>query len=331
MAGWNKERMMVTTKQRLAALLCLVLFGAGCGMSEKRQDFHRAIRNGDLAKTRVMLEADPGLVVVRRYWFEEFAPLHRAAEDGHKDIAALLIAKGADVNAKDRFKRTPLDRAAWEGQRDVAELLMEHGAELDLYGACWLAMTDKIQAMLDENPKLINTTTEKPGVTRAVWKTVLKGNQGAAEVVKLLIANGANIRGSGEGRPTPLHWATSRDVAEVLIAHGADVNTRDRANRTPLHEAVIRGNKDVAEVLIAHGADINAVSDLGYRYHRTKGGTPLHLAVYFPRNAKIVELLVAKGADVNAKNNEGETPLKWAIRHRHKPFIDLLRRHGARE
>ena len=41
-------------------------------------------------------------------------PLHWAAGEGHKEIAELLIAKGAYVNAKDKSGYTPLDRAIEE-------------------------------------------------------------------------------------------------------------------------------------------------------------------------------------------------------------------------
>ena len=55
--------------------------------------------------------------------------LHWAAFSGHKEIAELLIAKGADVNAKDRVGKTPLDRAIEYNQPETADLLRKHGGK----------------------------------------------------------------------------------------------------------------------------------------------------------------------------------------------------------
>lgn len=52
-------------------------------------------------------------------------PLHRAVEMGWKDVVELLIAKGADVNAKDSQGYTPLYYAG--GRTDIIEVLKRHG------------------------------------------------------------------------------------------------------------------------------------------------------------------------------------------------------------
>jgi len=51
--------------------------------------------------------------------------LHKAAGWGHKEVAELLIANGADVNAKDEDGDTPLVYA--EGE--IADLLRKHGGK----------------------------------------------------------------------------------------------------------------------------------------------------------------------------------------------------------
>jgi ankyrin repeat protein len=53
--------------------------------------------------------------------------LHNAADEGHKEVIELLIAKGAGVNAKDEDGETPLDWA----DEEIADLLRKHGGKTD--------------------------------------------------------------------------------------------------------------------------------------------------------------------------------------------------------
>ena len=57
-------------------------------------------------------------------------PLLLAIFNGHKEIAELLIANGADVNAKaDEFSYTPLDSAIANDRAEIADLLRKHGGK----------------------------------------------------------------------------------------------------------------------------------------------------------------------------------------------------------
>lgn len=55
-------------------------------------------------------------------FFDHFYSLDR------KDVANLLIAKGADVSAEDSFGRTPLVTAINKGMKNVIENLIQKGA-----------------------------------------------------------------------------------------------------------------------------------------------------------------------------------------------------------
>ena len=59
----------------------------------------------------------------------ENTPLHDAAQWGRKETAALLIAKGADVNAKTKSGFTPLDATSVFNKTEIADLLRKHGGK----------------------------------------------------------------------------------------------------------------------------------------------------------------------------------------------------------
>ena len=58
--------------------------------------------------------------------------MHGATFNGHKEIAELLIANGADVNARDSGGKTPLDETMTDlslNKKELAALLRKHGGK----------------------------------------------------------------------------------------------------------------------------------------------------------------------------------------------------------
>ena len=82
------------------------------------------------------------------------------------------------------------------------------------------------------------------------------------------------------------------------------------------------GDQAALERLIASGAEVDAAD--------YDGRTALHLAAAEGQVAAAA-LLLAKGARVSAVDRWGGTPIVDAVRHRHRhrPVVTLLRRHGA--
>jgi ankyrin repeat protein len=78
-----------------------------------------------------------------------YHPLDYAAMHGRADVAELLIAFGADMNAKDNlFGETPLHYAiaacqfAPQGHLEVAQLLIQRGADVNAKDAKGLTPLD---------------------------------------------------------------------------------------------------------------------------------------------------------------------------------------------
>jgi hypothetical protein len=70
--------------------------------------------------------------------FDRFPPmvwrdtiLHTAATQPTGELAELLIAYGADIEARDETGRPALHRAAMKGQKEVVVTLLAHGADVN--------------------------------------------------------------------------------------------------------------------------------------------------------------------------------------------------------
>jgi len=83
-----------------------------------------AAGHGDVVELLIAKGAD---VNARRN--DNRTPLHTACRAGHKDVVELLIAKGADINARDNKDQTPLSLAKEGGHAEIVELLKKHKAK----------------------------------------------------------------------------------------------------------------------------------------------------------------------------------------------------------
>lgn len=97
-------------------------------------DVFEASALGLTGRVETLLGEDPERA--RAYSHDGWTPLHLASFFGHRDLAALLLARGADVNARSRSTRfarenTPLHAAAANARTAVAEVLLERGADVN--------------------------------------------------------------------------------------------------------------------------------------------------------------------------------------------------------
>uniref|UniRef100_A0A0D6R1J6 non-specific serine/threonine protein kinase n=1 Tax=Araucaria cunninghamii TaxID=56994 RepID=A0A0D6R1J6_ARACU len=80
---------------------------------------------GDVGGIEALLDTG---VDVNTADFDSRTALHVAACEGRKDVVALLLRRGADVNCKDRWGSTPLADAIHYKNHEVCKLLEESGA-----------------------------------------------------------------------------------------------------------------------------------------------------------------------------------------------------------
>lgn len=138
--------------------------------------------------------------------------------------------------------------------------------------------------------------------------------------VRALLTSGEDVNAAQGDGMTALHWAARRgdlDVVKMLLAAGANVRATTRlGNYTPLLMASQTGHAAVIEALAAAGADAKAPT--------ASGVTPLMLAAASGQ-PDAVKVLVARGADVNAAEpNRGETALMFAAANRRAETVRAL-------
>ena len=119
-------------------------------------------------------------------------PLHFAAYSG-SEVVELLIANGADVNAKNQADATPLDKAIEKNWDETAALLRMHGG--------------KTAEKLPQAPDI------------SIHEAVAEGN---IEAVKQHLAAGTDVNAKDRHKNTPLHAAAAwgqKEIAELPVSY----------------------------------------------------------------------------------------------------------------
>ncbi len=333
------------SRNRAFELAEMVLRTNAIRLYDFKSTIHQAADAGDLAKVKAFIQegidvntkvhGSTPLHCAVRYGHKEVAelliakgadvnakdtrgrtPMHCAARYGHKEVAELLIAKGADINAKDTRGRTPIALAINQGRKEIAKLLLSKSGDFSLHTAAYLGDLQRVEKFIDGGANV--DAKDQKGQTALHYAA----KAGQIAVAKLLIANGADVNAGDDWTPLQEAAYHSKEIVELLLAKGADINT---GKWPALHIALDGGRFDIVDLLLAKGADVNIRDD--------KGNTPLHIAASYAasRYPKIVELLISNGADIKAKDNNGKTALSYAIEYYHTEIAELLRKHGAKE
>jgi ankyrin repeat protein len=184
----------------------------------------RAAGNGDLERTRLLLRRNPSLVFTKNS--EGFTALHYAAFHGYLEIARLLLAETADVNAKTGKGATPLHYAVWYGHKETVQLLLSKQADVDvrdgigrtpLYDAAAIGQIEEVGMLLAAKAD-VNARTLRGDTALSV-----AASDGYEDVARLLIDNGANVNDADINGCTALYWARIRRherIEDLLRQHG---------------------------------------------------------------------------------------------------------------
>ncbi len=279
-----------------------------------RWDAVSAVLAGRPEKVKAVLAQNPAAAAET---FNGKSLLHLVAARGLTEIAATVMAAGANLQATDPWGLSPLGEALRNGQNQAADFLRRQGARDNIFDAVYAGDLSAAERLLSADKALAGAASPN-GLTLVEVAAEL----GDAPMLNLLLDKGASARSVNErdGR-TPLHAAAvgnCTSTAELLIRHGAELEVPDAVGFTPLHLAAWQGASEVAVLLLKHKADPDVrvawlpapqPAPVPGRFQQVLAGcTPLHLAALAGRT-NLIELLLKSGAEVNATNAMGSTAL----------------------
>jgi ankyrin repeat protein len=183
-------------------------------------ELYQAVRSGDRAKVRELVDANPQLEIFAECILGETARVD-ALLTGNRSLVSLLSSDGW----------TPLHLAAHFGQLEVVRMLLNKGAN-------------------------VKARSTNPLENLAIHAAAAGKH---SQIIKLLIHHGSSADARQHGGWTPLHAAAQAgdvESARILVEAGADVSARAENQQRPLDLALTKGQQAMVEFLESHGAKL---------------------------------------------------------------------------
>ncbi|MFO0960372.1 MAG: ankyrin repeat domain-containing protein [Isosphaeraceae bacterium] len=274
------------------------------------------------------------------------APIHVAAQRNDPRLAALLVAYGADPEA--RYGDSGHTAVSWAvtcQAFECARALVRLGAQADLFTAAGLGDLESVRACFDGSGNLIegaSTTGSSrfgpdgsrlpcpPETPRERISDALAFacRNGQVEVVEFLLDRQPDLSFRAYLGATPLHWAHfggSREAIRRLEEAGADPSSRDDTlGCTPRGFGILVPAQWGLEFLVRARLDEDP-SLANFIDGRTSA---LHEAAR-SGHPGVVRLLLGRGAARSMVDGAGKAPVDLAFEGGHADVVALLERQAA--
>lgn len=273
--------------------------------------------------------------IVRRSKTEQLRRLmFEACDQKNWESLAIIIGKGADVNATDIQQRTILMYLALAESTDPilklsCHLVLSYKAKLDMKDSSGMTAlmfaagyrNYDIAELLIEN--LANVNLHSLNKVSALMFAV---RAKSGEIASLLIDNGAKVCSQDSTGMTALAYAAKAQyypIVELLLSKGAvaDLNIPNINGFTPLMWASFNLDTATMLILLNIGADINAQDK--------DGKTALIHIAENPQGYEAAKLLLTRHLDIDKQDASGSSALIWATYRGNESLVELLLSHRA--
>ena len=202
--------------------------------------------------------------------------LHLACQQSHIKAGIQLVVYGADITTVNKHGQTPLHTAAvgWKDCLKLYEIFLKHNAERKTLerDTNQLACIESVKLMISLGSDI--NAVNKDGMTPL--HIAAGGVKDCPDLCLLLIGKGAKVNAVDGNGDTSLQVALQKgniEILKVLLANGADCKVLNRNGETVLHLLCNGGgdSHELCEDLIARG--------VSPRIADRQGNLPLHIAL----------------------------------------------------
>jgi len=253
-------------------------------------------------------------------------PLWFTAMCGRHEIAELLLARGADVNAIVFASGDALGIAHDTRDDEMKALLRKHGARVTVEQVAGEKDLKTAQSILNGTLKAHSLNVAEPTLTDLA-EQMLWAAGGSEEIVRMCLPRMTRKRDDPWWNYVLLH-ATLPDGFKLILEHGVDPDVPGGGGYTVLHHLASDYANDKTRVIRATML-LDAGASLTKRDPLLKS-TPLGWACRYG-HLDLVQLYLSRGADPLEPDAEPwATPLAWATKRNHLAIIELFQSHDAK-
>jgi ankyrin repeat protein len=211
----------------------------------------QTVRAGDISGVERLLESDPSLVNSHDEMGN--SALLLALYYGHKEIAQMLLARGAEINIFEATAAGVLPRVKSLLDADPGLIrAYSHDGFTVLHLAAFFGHLGLVEYLLTRNPDVDAVARNPMGVTALHSAAAHYQKNIALAIVKALVGAGASVNAKQAEDFTALHAAAQSGNVELvrfLLDNGADAHSKAAGGKMPYDFAVENGHLDAAELL----------------------------------------------------------------------------------